>query len=76
MDRMTLTEQRLTRIWSHYSDKIDTSSTWFDLNEELWDIAITLRDCTAAPWAVELFTDAAELALARAVYSHPKLEAA
>lgn len=65
----TLTEQRLARIWARYTQAGTNAAAFFDLNEYLWDVAQTLRDCGAAPWAVELFADAAALALSRAVWA-------
>lgn len=66
---MTLTEQRLAKIWRRYTQGGDTSSVWFNLNEYLWDVAQALRDGGASPHAVETFADAAALALSRAVYA-------
>ena len=66
---ITLTEQRLARIWSRFTQSSPGAAAFFDLNEYLWDVAQTLRDCGASPGAVELFAEAATLALSRAIYA-------
>lgn len=69
MATLTLTEQRLTRVWQRYTQGSGSAEQFWNLNEHLWDMAVLLRDCGGSPWAVELFAEASQIAMARAVYA-------
>lgn len=78
----TLTEQRLSRIWARYCLRsggpslLPSSVAWLDCSTELSDIAGVLATAGAADEVVELFHDAAELAIGRSVYDIQQKEAA
>jgi hypothetical protein len=61
---MTLTEQVLTRTWIATPDN---SSAWYDRFEEFARVARVL-DAENRPAGAELYREASQMALSRAVY--------
>ena len=64
MPTMTLTEQRLTRSWAATPDN---SSCWYDKFEEFARVQRILDD-ENCPDGAELYGEASQLALYRAIY--------